>query len=130
MAAAEAIFARVRGTTDLKSAAEGADLVIEAVIEIMDLKKTVYKELEGFCAPETIFASNTSGLSITEMASATKRAGSFLGMHFFNPVPVMKLVELIRGFSTSDETYELCKAFVEASRQDPRRDKRGAPASR
>ncbi len=118
-AAMDAVLSRLRGTTELKSAVEGADLVIEAVIEIMDLKKKVYAELEELCAPGTIFASNTSGLSITEMASATKRAGSFIGMHFFNPVPVMRLVELIRGFTTSDETFEVCRAFVEKLGKKP-----------
>ncbi len=111
--AAEAILGRITGTTDLKSAAAGADIVIEAVLEVMELKKQIYKELDAVCAPETIFASNTSGLSITEMASVTGRAGSFIGMHYFNPVPVMKLVELIRGFLTSEQTYQTCKAFVE-----------------
>jgi 3-hydroxybutyryl-CoA dehydrogenase len=112
-AAAEAVMGRIKGTTNLKEAADGADLVIEAVIEVMSLKKEVYRELDAICSSETIFASNTSGLSITEMASATRRASNFIGMHFFNPVPVMKLVELIRGFLTSDATYAACKAFVE-----------------
>ena len=112
-AAADAVMARVKGTTDLKAAASGADLVIEAVIEIMSLKKEVYKELDSICGPDTIFATNTSGLSITEMASATKRPDKFIGMHYFNPVPVMKLVELIRGFLTSDATFQAAKAYVE-----------------
>ena len=112
-AAADAVMARVKGTTDLKAAASGSDLVIEAVIEIMSLKKEVYKELDSICGPDTIFATNTSGLSITEMASATKRPDKFIGMHYFNPVPVMKLVELIRGFLTSDATFQAAKAYVE-----------------
>jgi 3-hydroxybutyryl-CoA dehydrogenase len=112
-AAADAVMGRVKGTTDLKAAASGADLVIEAVIEIMSLKKEVYKELDSICGPDTIFATNTSGLSITEMASATKRPDKFIGMHYFNPVPVMKLVELIRGFLTSDATFQAAKAYVE-----------------
>jgi 3-hydroxybutyryl-CoA dehydrogenase len=112
-AAADAVMGRVKGATDLKAAASGADLVIEAVIEIMSLKKEVYKELDSICGPDTIFATNTSGLSITEMASATKRPDKFIGMHYFNPVPVMKLVELIRGFLTSDATFQAAKAYVE-----------------
>lgn len=110
---AEKILSGINGTTDLKEAAKEADLVIEAIIEIMDIKKEVYRELDEICPSHTIFASNTSGFSITEMASATNRSDKFIGMHFFNPVPVMKLVELIKGFSTSDETMELCKVFVE-----------------
>lgn len=118
-AAAAAIMGRVKGTTDLKEAASNADLIVEAVIEIMSLKKDVYKELDALCPPHTIFASNTSGLSITEMASHTRRQDKFIGMHFFNPVPVMKLVELIRGFLTSDDTYNIARAFVEKINKVP-----------
>lgn len=110
---ADAVLSRVKGTVDLKDAVEGADLVIEAVIENMDLKKQVYKELDQLCAKETILASNTSGLSITEMASATKRPEKVIGMHFFNPVPAMKLVEIIKGPSTSEETYQIIKTLAE-----------------
>ncbi len=110
---ADAVLSRVKGTVDLKDAVEGADLVIEAVIENMDLKKQVYKELDQLCAKETILASNTSGLSITEMASATKRPEKVIGMHFFNPVPAMKLVEIIKGPSTSEETYQIIKTLSE-----------------
>ncbi len=117
--AAEAIFGRVQGTTDLKKAAQDADIVIEAVIEIMSLKKEVYTELDAICPAHTIFATNTSGLSITEMAAITKRPDRFIGMHYFNPVPVMKLVELIRGFLTSDETYAVAKAYVEKIGKTP-----------
>ena len=107
------IMRRITGATDLKEAARDADMVIEAIIERMDIKKDVYKELDNICKKETIFASNTSGLSITEMASVTARPGQMIGMHYFNPVPLMKLVELIKGFSTTDETLEIAKAFVE-----------------
>jgi 3-hydroxybutyryl-CoA dehydrogenase len=103
---ADAVTARLKGTTkldDLKS----VDLVIEAVIENMELKKELYGELDKILKPETVIASNTSGLSITEMASATKRPDKVVGMHFFNPVPVMKLVEVIKGASTSEETFKL-----------------------
>ena len=110
---ADTVMGRIKGTTDLKEAAGDADMVIEAIIEVMEVKKQVYKELDSICKKETILASNTSGLSITEMASVTGRPGQVIGMHFFNPVPVMRLVELIKGFSTSDETLEIAKAFVE-----------------
>jgi 3-hydroxybutyryl-CoA dehydrogenase len=110
---AEKIMGRIHGTTDLKEAAKNADMVIEAIIEILDIKKEVYKELDTICKKDTVFATNTSGLSITEIASATQRPGQVIGMHFFNPVPVMKLVELIKGFSTTDETMGLAKSFVE-----------------
>ncbi|MBU1340127.1 MAG: 3-hydroxybutyryl-CoA dehydrogenase [Proteobacteria bacterium] len=107
------IMGRIRGTIDLKEAAQDADMVIEAIIEVMEIKKQVYKELDTICKKETIFATNTSGLSITEMASVTQRPGQVIGMHFFNPVPVMRLVELIKGFSTTEETLGIAKAFVE-----------------
>jgi len=110
---AEEILGRVIGTTDLATAARDADLVIEAIIEVMAIKKEVFKELDALCKKQTLFASNTSGLSITEMASVTARPDQFIGMHFFNPVPVMKLVELIRGFTTSDTTLSVAKDFVD-----------------
>jgi len=112
-AAADQIMGRITGTTDLVMAAQDADLIIEAIIEIMEVKKQVYQELDNICKKETLFASNTSGLSITEMASVTKRPEKVIGMHFFNPVPVMKLVELIRGFATSDDTLNIATDFVE-----------------
>ena len=102
---------RIRGTTNLSDLAS-SDLIIEAVIENMDLKKEVYRALDEVCPPATIFASNTSSLSITEMASVTKRRERFLGMHFFNPVPVMKLVELVRGLQTSEETMNTGRRFA------------------
>ena len=103
---ADAVTARLKGTTKLEDL-KSADLVIEAVIENMELKKELYGELDKLLKPETVIASNTSGLSITEMASATKRPDKVVGMHFFNPVPVMKLVEVIKGASTSEETFKL-----------------------
>jgi 3-hydroxybutyryl-CoA dehydrogenase len=109
---AAAVMGRVKGTTDLKEAVADADLVVEAVIEVMEVKKSVFKELDALCKPAAILASNTSGLSITEMAAVTRRAEKVIGVHFFNPVPVMKLVELIRGFLTSDNTLAVSKAFV------------------
>jgi 3-hydroxybutyryl-CoA dehydrogenase len=110
---AQKVMGRIHGTTDLREAAHDADMIIEAIIEVMDIKKQVYQELDTICKKETIFASNTSGLSITEMASVTQRPGQVIGMHFFNPVPVMKLVELIKGFATTDETLEIAKVYVE-----------------
>ncbi len=110
---ADAFLSKVKGTVNLEEAVEGADVIIEAVIENMDLKKHVYIELDRLCSKEVIFASNTSGLSITEIASVTKRHEKVIGMHFFNPVPVMKLVEIIKGQSTSEETFEVIRALAE-----------------
>lgn len=110
---ATAIIDRIKGTTDFRQAAADADFVIEAVVEDMSVKKEVFAELDGICKPATILASNTSGLSITEIASATNRPTKVLGVHFFNPAPVMQLVELIRGFVTSEDTFATTKAFIE-----------------
>lgn len=107
----EDIISRIHGVTSLKEAVEGADVVIEAVFEDMKAKREVYGEIDPVCPPEVIFASNTSSLSITEMAAGTSRPDRFLGMHFFNPAPVMKLIELIRGSETSEETMSLGKAL-------------------
>lgn len=92
-------------TTKLEDAAD-ADLVIEAAIENLEIKKSIFAELDKLCKPETILASNTSSISITAIAAATNRADRFIGMHFFNPANVMKLVEVIRGANTSDETFD------------------------
>ena len=89
--------------TDLKAGVEYADLVIEAASENLDLKLNIFKQLDEFCQPSAILASNTSSISITKIASVTKRPEQIIGMHFMNPVPVMKLVEVIRGYATSDE---------------------------
>ncbi len=109
---ADAIRSRITGYLSLTDTAKEVDVVIEAVIENMDLKKTMYKELDGAARESTIFASNTSGLSITELASVTSRPDRFIGMHFFNPVPVMKLVEVIRGIATSDQTVAVIKGLA------------------
>ena len=106
------IVANIHGTTDLREAVRGVQLVIEAIIEKIDAKKALYRELDALCPPEVVFASNTSSLSITEMASATKRPERFVGMHFFNPAPVMKLIEIIRGSETSEATATFAKAFA------------------
>jgi len=100
------ILARIKPTLDLKEAATGADIVVEVVIEVMDVKKKVYAELEAVVPKHCLFFTNTSGLSITEMAAVTSRPDRFIGTHFFNPVPVMRLLEIIRGHQTSDETLE------------------------
>lgn len=114
----EAILSRISGTTDMKLAAD-CDLVVEAAIENMKIKKEIFAELDSICKPETILASNTSSLSITEVASATKRADKVIGMHFFNPAPVMKLVEVIRGAATSQETFDAVKEMSEAIGKTP-----------
>jgi 3-hydroxybutyryl-CoA dehydrogenase len=116
---ADGVLARIQGVVDLAAAVQGAQVVIEAVVENMDLKKQVYRDLEQFSAKDTIFASNTSGLSITEVASVTKRPEKVIGMHFFNPVPVMKLVELIRGQATSDETFAVIQELTEKMGKTP-----------
>lgn len=102
----DAIMGRIKGTTEM-SDLKDVDFVIEAVIENLDLKKSVFKELDELCAPHVILASNTSSMSLTEIAAATKRPEKVCGMHFFNPVPIMKLVEIIRGYSTNDETIDI-----------------------
>jgi 3-hydroxybutyryl-CoA dehydrogenase len=93
--------------TDLKAAVVDADLVVEAATENINLKLKIFKDLDEFCKPETILASNTSSISITQIAAATKRGDKVIGMHFMNPVPIMKLVEVIRGYATSDITTNL-----------------------
>ncbi|WP_347491599.1 3-hydroxybutyryl-CoA dehydrogenase [Desulfoscipio sp. XC116] len=103
---------RIKGTTLLNDLAD-CDFIIEAVIEKMELKRELYGDLDQICKPETYFASNTSGLSVTEMAAVTKRANKFIGMHFFNPVPVMKLVELIRAAETDDDTVKITRELVQ-----------------
>jgi len=107
----DATRARLRGTTKIEDLA-GADLVIEAIIEQLGAKRDFWKALEPHCARHTIFASNTSSLSITEMAVATARPSRFVGMHFFNPVPVMKLVEVIRTIMTDGTAFEEAYAFA------------------
>jgi 3-hydroxybutyryl-CoA dehydrogenase len=107
----DAILGRIKPTLDLKEAAAGADVVVEVVIEVMDVKKQVYKELMSIVSKDCLFFTNTSGLSITEMGAITDRPAKFIGTHFFNPVPVMKLLEVIRGHETSDETVEIAKAW-------------------
>ncbi|MFO7996395.1 MAG: 3-hydroxyacyl-CoA dehydrogenase family protein [Dehalococcoidia bacterium] len=106
---ADKVVGRIAGTADLKRAVEGVQVVIESVTEDMVLKQQTFKRLDELCAPETILASNTSSLSITAIGSLTRRQDKVIGMHFFNPVAVMRLVEIIRGFKTSDKTCEVIK---------------------
>ena len=100
----KAILSKIDFTVDIRAAAD-ADLVIEAAVENLNIKKQIFAELDGICKADTIFATNTSSISISAIASATKRADKFIGMHFFNPATVMKLIEVIRGANTSDETF-------------------------
>jgi 3-hydroxybutyryl-CoA dehydrogenase len=105
---------RIRTTTDFVECVRAADLVIEAVVEAADVKKKIFYDLDRLCPLPTIIATNTSSISITELAAVTNRAEKCIGMHFMNPVPVMKLIEVIRGFRTSDET---CVLIMELSKK-------------
>ena len=106
---ADAAMARIRTTLDLADAVKEADVVIEAVPENIELKKQVFQELDDSSPRDAILATNTSSFSITEIASATRRPDRVVGMHFFNPVPIMNLVEVVRGASTSDQTIQLAR---------------------
>jgi 3-hydroxybutyryl-CoA dehydrogenase len=122
----DAILERIKGTVDMAELKD-VDLVVEAVLEDLDLKKSVFKELDEICRPEVILATNTSSMSITEIAASTKRPDKVCGMHFFNPVPLMRLVEIIRGYGTSDETIRITtdlaqrmgKTTVEVKKDSP-----------
>lgn len=107
----EKTLKNLKFTTDLNELAD-VDLVIEAVVEKLDVKMDIFSKLDNICSPKTILASNTSTMSITKLATATKRADKFAGAHFFNPAPVMRLVEVIRGYYTSDETVQDLMKFV------------------
>lgn len=102
----EATLSRLTALTDLAEGCKNADLVVEAATENVDLKLKIFAQLEDICAPETVLASNTSSISITKIAAATKRPDKVIGMHFMNPVPIMKLVEVIRGYATSNEVTD------------------------
>jgi len=122
----EAIVARIKGTTDIADLKD-VDFVVEAVIEDLDLKKRVFKQLDELCRPDVVLATNTSSMSITEIGASTKRPDKVCGMHFFNPAPLMRLVEVIRGYSTSDETIrttielaeKMGKTTVEVKKDSP-----------
>lgn len=108
----ENIMSRIKTTTDLNSMKE-ADFIIEAVFEDFEVKKTVLKEIDNIVSENVILTTNTSSISITKLASQTKRPDKFMGMHFMNPVPLMQLVELIRGMATSEETFQTVKSLAE-----------------
>jgi len=108
----DAVISRIKGTTNTKDFSD-CDLVIEAAIENLDLKKKIFAELDGICPKHAILATNTSCLSIIDMAVVTKRPDKVLGLHFFNPAPVMKLLEIVKTIATSEETMTISKAFGE-----------------
>jgi 3-hydroxybutyryl-CoA dehydrogenase len=120
------VMGRLHGTTSLEAMAD-CDIVMEAVVESLDLKRQVYQALDKACPAATLFASNTSSLSITEMAATTKRGDRFVGLHFFNPVPLMKLVEVVRSPLTSAESFERAYEFARSLGKTPVRatDKTG-----
>jgi 3-hydroxybutyryl-CoA dehydrogenase len=111
-------LSKIKTTTELGDAKD-SQLVVEAVTENLDVKLEIFKKLDKVCPPETILASNTSSLPITKLASATGRPDKFIGMHFMNPVPIMKLIELIRGIATSDETYATIRDLSEKLGKTP-----------
>lgn len=111
-------LANLSGTTRYDDLAS-CDLVIEAIVENLDAKRAAYKSLEAVIGPHAIIASNTSSLCVTELAAATTRPDKVVGLHFFNPVPLMKLAEVIRALTTSDETYQTAYAFVQALGKEP-----------
>lgn len=107
-----AVLGRISTSTDLKSGVAQADIVIEAASEKLEIKREIFKTIDAFAKQGAILASNTSSISITNLAAGTSRADRFIGMHFFNPVPVMKLCEIIRGLVTSEETYAIVKEMA------------------
>lgn len=123
----DSVLSRMNWSTDLNMARE-SNFVIEAVFENPDLKKEIFKNLDSICSPETILATNTTALSVSEIASATQRPDKVIGMHFFNPAVIMKLVEIIRGDETSEETIETTKMFAESLGKVPIATFKEAPA--
>jgi len=115
----KATLDNITSFTDLKEGVQQVDLVVEAATENEELKLNIFKDLEEFCDENVILASNTSSISITKIAAATKRADKVIGMHFMNPVPIMKLVEIIRGYNTSDETTKTISALAEKLNKVP-----------
>ena len=114
----DAVFARIHGTTDY-AALKSADVVIEAASENFDLKAKILKQIDSLVRPETIIASNTSSVSITKLAAVVSQSDRFIGMHFFNPVPVMALVEIVRGLQTSDATHAAITTLAEQLGKSP-----------
>lgn len=123
----DSVLSRMNWSTDLNIARE-SNFVIEAVFENLDLKTEIFKNLDSICSPETILATNTTALSVSEIASATQRPDKVIGMHFFNPAVIMKLVEIIRGDETSEETIETAKMFAESLGKVPIATFKEAPA--
>jgi 3-hydroxybutyryl-CoA dehydrogenase len=115
----EEILSRIKPTTDLTAAVAGADLILEAIPENIEMKRNLFRKLGSRTPPETILASNTSTLSITEIGAATNRAQKVVGMHFFNPAPVMKLVEVVKGEKTSEETVEIASGVCQRMGKTP-----------
>jgi len=113
-----AAITRIRGVVD-RTALSECDFVIEAATEKFDIKSEIFRDIDRICRPEVILASNTSSISITKIAALTRRPDKVIGMHFFNPVPIMTLVEVIRGLATSDETYRLTKQLAEKLDKTP-----------
>jgi 3-hydroxybutyryl-CoA dehydrogenase len=111
---ADKVLTRIKGTLNLREAVSDADLVIEAIPEDLNLKQQTFKQIDELCPAHTVLASNTSTISITALASVTRRPSKVIGMHFANPVPVMKGVELVRGLDTSEETIETAKNALKA----------------
>ena len=114
----DATLARLTFTTDV-SDLKDSDIIVEAITEDLELKNTLWKELDELCADHTIFASNTSSLTIAAMAAATSRPDRFVGLHFFNPVPLMKLVEVVRTVTTSAESFDKAMEFARSLRKEP-----------
>ncbi len=113
------ILGRIRPSLDLKEACKEADLIIEAATENDAIKKDLFRKFDQFSRPSAILASNTSSISITDIAAVTGRPDKVIGMHFMNPVPVMKLVEIIRGLTTSDQTFQIVKSLSEELEKTP-----------
>ncbi len=115
----QAVVGRISGVVELDAAACDVDMVVEAAIENMEIKKSIFQQLDQLCPAHTILATNTSSLPVTAIAALTKRPDKVLGVHFFNPAPVMKLVELIKGLATSEATFVTVKAFIEKLGKSP-----------
>ncbi|MGH9458564.1 MAG: 3-hydroxyacyl-CoA dehydrogenase family protein [Thermoanaerobaculia bacterium] len=130
--AAEEAFGRIRWLVDLEAAAREANLIVEAIPEDLELKKDLLSQVDLFCAEDTILATNTSSMSITQLAGAVERREKFIGLHFFNPVPAMKLVEIVLGERTGAETVDTCREVVRRMGKEPIviRDSPGFASSR
>lgn len=114
-----AVMGRIHGVVELDAASCDVDLVVEAAIENMEIKKSIFQQLDALCPAHAILATNTSSLPVTAIGALTKRADKVIGMHFFNPAPVMKLVEVINGLATSAETFDAVKSLTESLGKSP-----------